>query len=88
MKTIISAALTGAISPKAKNPNIPCTPKEIADLLYREIVKIVHEPDVKEKFAALGFDAVANTPEEFAAQIKSEITKWGKVIKDANIKVD
>lgn len=31
MKTIISAALTGAVSPKAKNPNIPCTPKEIAE---------------------------------------------------------
>ena len=57
-------------------------------LLYHEIVKIVHEPDVKEKFAALGFDPVANSPEEFTTQIKVEIAKWGKVIKDANIKVD
>jgi tripartite-type tricarboxylate transporter receptor subunit TctC len=64
------------------------TPKDITDLLYHEIVKIVHEPDVKEKFAALGFDPVANSPEEFTAQIKVEIAKWGKVIKDANIKVD
>ena len=64
------------------------TPKEVTDLLYREIAKIVHEPDVREKFATLGFDPVANTPDEFAAQIKLEIAKWGKVIKDANIKVD
>jgi tripartite-type tricarboxylate transporter receptor subunit TctC len=62
------------------------TPKPIIDLLYREIVRIVKEPDVKEKFAALGFDAVANTPDAFAAQIKAEIAKWGKVIKGANIK--
>ena len=60
----------------------------MTDLLYREIAKIVHESDVKEKFAALGFDPIANTPDEFAAQIKLEIAKWGKVIKDANIKVD
>jgi tripartite-type tricarboxylate transporter receptor subunit TctC len=64
------------------------TPKEITDLLYREIVKIVHEPDVKEKFAALGFEPVANSPDQFSADIKSEIAKWGKVIKDANIKIE
>ena len=64
------------------------TPKEIVALLHREIVKIVQEPDVKEKFATLGFDAVANTPDQFAAQIKAEIAKWGKVIKNANIKAE
>jgi tripartite-type tricarboxylate transporter receptor subunit TctC len=64
------------------------TSKEITDLLYREIVKIVHEPDVREKFAALGFEPIANSPEEFSADIKSEIAKWGKVIKDANIKIE
>jgi tripartite-type tricarboxylate transporter receptor subunit TctC len=42
-------------------------------------------PDVKEKCAQLGFDAVANRPEEFAAYIKKEVDKWGKVIRDANI---
>jgi tripartite-type tricarboxylate transporter receptor subunit TctC len=43
---------------------------------------------VKEKFAKLGFEPVGSTPEEFAAQIKSEIPKWGKVIRDANIRVE
>ena len=42
-------------------------------------------PDVKAKCAQLGFDAVANTPEEFAAYIKTEVEKWGKVIRDAKI---
>jgi tripartite-type tricarboxylate transporter receptor subunit TctC len=64
------------------------TPKEIIDKLHGEIVKIVALADVKERLAALGFDPVANKPEEFAAQIRAEIGKWGKVVKDANIKVE
>jgi tripartite-type tricarboxylate transporter receptor subunit TctC len=64
------------------------TPKEIVALLHREIVKAVASPEVKERFATLGFEVVANTPEQFAAQIKAEIPKWGKVIKAANIRVE
>ena len=62
------------------------TPKPIIDLLNRKIVKIMELPEVKEKLVALGFETVASTPEEFAARIKLEIPKWGKVIRDANIK--
>ena len=54
------------------------TPKPITDLIYREIIKIVQEGDVKEKLATLGFEPVGNTPEEFAAQIKSEISQMGE----------
>jgi tripartite-type tricarboxylate transporter receptor subunit TctC len=64
------------------------TPKEIVALLHREIVKAVASPEVKERFATLGFEVVANTPEEFAAQIRAEIPKWEKVIKAANIRVE
>jgi tripartite-type tricarboxylate transporter receptor subunit TctC len=42
-------------------------------------------PDVRERFFGLGAEPVGNTPEQFAAVIKSEIAKWAKVIKDANI---
>ena len=42
-------------------------------------------PDVKDKCAQLGFDPVANSPEEFIAYIKKEVEKWGKVIKEAKI---
>jgi len=62
------------------------TPKEIVNQLYREIARIVALPDVKERLAAVGYVPVANTPEQFAAQIKTDIAKWGKVIRDANIK--
>jgi len=61
------------------------TPKEIVDLLYKEIAKIMAMPDVKEKCAQLGFDPVADTPDEFSAYIKKEVEKWGRVIKDAKI---
>ena len=64
------------------------TPKPILDLLHREIAKIVHEPDVQEKIAALGFAAVGNSPEEFSAHIKAEIAKWAQVIKQANIHIE
>ncbi len=87
--TMEEAGLTGQEADTLQGVLVPAgTPKAITDLLYGEIVKIVREPDVKEKFAALGFDPVANTSDEFAAQIKIEIAKWGKVIKDANIKAD
>jgi tripartite-type tricarboxylate transporter receptor subunit TctC len=61
------------------------TPQPIIDLLHREIVKIMGMPDVKEKLDALGFEPVANTPEQFAARIKNEIEKWSKAIREAHI---
>jgi tripartite-type tricarboxylate transporter receptor subunit TctC len=61
------------------------TPKEIVDLLNKEIVKAMQLPDVKEKCAQLGFDVVANTPAEFATYIKTDVEKWRGVIKDANV---
>jgi tripartite-type tricarboxylate transporter receptor subunit TctC len=60
---------------------VPSTsPKEIIDRLHMEIVKIVAQPDFREKIAAAGFDAVGSRPEELDARIKSEIAKWAKVI--------
>ncbi len=61
------------------------TSKEIVDLLNKEIVKIMHLPDVKEKCAQLGFDVVANSPAEFTTYIKTDVEKWSKVIKDAKV---
>jgi tripartite-type tricarboxylate transporter receptor subunit TctC len=73
--------LTGIVAPAA-------TPKEIVALLAREIAKGVGTADVKERLAQLGFRPVANTPDEFAARIKVEIDKWGKVVRDANLKIE
>src|SRR4051812_9510692 len=73
--------LTGIVAPSG-------TPKEIVDLLAREIKKSVARPEVRERLANLGFRPVANTPDEFAARIKLEIEKWGKVVHDANLRIE
>ena len=64
------------------------TPREVITKLHREIANILMSPDVREKLAADGAEAVGSTPEQFAAFIKSEIDKWGKVVKSAGIRVE
>jgi tripartite-type tricarboxylate transporter receptor subunit TctC len=73
--------LTGIIAPAG-------TPREIVDKLYREIKRVVALPDVQEKLGSVGFEPVVNTPDEFAARIKTELTKWQKVVHDAKIRVE
>ena len=58
----------------------------LSTLIHSEIVKIVALPDVQKRLDDLGFEVVANSPGEFAALIKTEMEKWGKVIRDAKIK--
>jgi tripartite-type tricarboxylate transporter receptor subunit TctC len=62
------------------------TPKSVVEFLHRELAAIVKLTDVKERFAVLGFEPVAGTPDEFAQHMRAEFDKWAKVIKDANIK--
>src|SRR5688572_3822760 len=63
------------------------TPKEIVSRLHAEVVKIMAMPDVRKRVVELGLYIIANTPEQFAAQVKDEVQKWGKVIRSANIEV-
>jgi tripartite-type tricarboxylate transporter receptor subunit TctC len=64
------------------------TPRPIIDRYNKEIVKILNQPDVKEKLLSMEFDFVASTPEYFSAWIKTEIVRWGKVIKATGAKAD
>jgi tripartite-type tricarboxylate transporter receptor subunit TctC len=61
------------------------TPPDVVALLNREIVKALALPDVQAKCKELGFDVIANTPEQFSAYLKKEIDKWHQVIVDAKI---
>jgi len=63
------------------------TPRNILDRLHKEIVLAIANPKVAQLFTNLDTDAVTNTPEEFSALIRSEIKKWAKVIKAAEISV-
>ena len=64
------------------------TPRPLIDKLNREIVRILKSPDLQSKLAADGSEAVGSTPDAFGAHVKSEIAKWGKVVKDAGIKAE
>ena len=61
-------------------------PKGVLDTLARELVRIMAAPDVRTKFEADGFEPVGSTPEQFASFVRSEIVKWEKTIKAANIR--
>jgi tripartite-type tricarboxylate transporter receptor subunit TctC len=62
------------------------TPQAIVASLHQEIARAMVQPDVAEKLAALGFEPIVSTPDEFAARIATDIEKWAKVIRDADIK--
>ncbi len=62
-------------------------PKPVTDKLAAETQRILKLPDVAERVAGLGAEAVGGTPEQFAGYIKSEIAKWAKVVKEANVEL-
>jgi tripartite-type tricarboxylate transporter receptor subunit TctC len=64
------------------------TPKPIIDRLQKEVAGVLALPDVRERYLKGGFEPVGNKPEEFARQIKSDLARWNKVVKDANIKIE
>ena len=64
------------------------TPKEIVAKLNGEMVRIANMPDIKQRLMEMGSPPVAGTPDQFGALIKSEIPKWAKVVKQANVSLD
>jgi tripartite-type tricarboxylate transporter receptor subunit TctC len=64
------------------------TPSAIITRLHAEIVKAANAPDVRERLENVGVDVIATTPQEFAAAIKSDLDRWSKVVKQANIRLD
>ncbi len=64
------------------------TPQPIIARLHRELQNALSERDVKERFAATGVEPIGMTPEQFAAYMREEHVKWGKVVRAAGVKVD
>ena len=62
-------------------------PRPIVQRLNSELVRALRLPDVRERLLSQSTEPVGNTPQEFAAFMKSEHTKWAKVIKAANVKI-
>ncbi len=64
------------------------TPKPILDKLNRDIVRIMLSPEVKEVLSVHGYDVSTGTPQDFARLIRSDLTKWEKVVKASGAKAD
>jgi len=64
------------------------TPKNIIDRYNKEIVKILNMPDVNRKLKEMEFEVIGDSPEQFSSWIRTEIPRWGKVIKDTGTKVN
>jgi tripartite-type tricarboxylate transporter receptor subunit TctC len=76
-----SDTITGIVAPAG-------TPKEIVERWQREIARIVALPEISQRLIQLGFVPIANTPEEFGARLKVEMEKWGKVVRDAKLRIE
>ncbi|HYC47793.1 MAG TPA: tripartite tricarboxylate transporter substrate binding protein [Burkholderiales bacterium] len=64
------------------------TPPAIVNKLHAEVARIMKLPDVRDRVIELGYNIHASTPQAFAAQIRAEVEKWGKVVRAANIQVN
>ena len=64
------------------------TPKDAVNALSGAMMKALQMPDVRQRLVSLGYEPMGSTPEQCAANIRSEIAKWAKAVKDANIRVE
>ena len=95
VKYIITFAMSGnpdnGTSSKFMTVNVfaPAhTPRPVIDRLNKEVVQGLNRPEVREKFFNVGLEVVGSPPDELAAFVKSEIAKWGKVIREAGIRIE
>jgi tripartite-type tricarboxylate transporter receptor subunit TctC len=85
--TFAEAGLHGLVAENWWGIFLPAgTPKDVVDTYYTSLVKIMADPDLKERFAGLGVEAMATTQDEFRAFLAAEHAKYAKLIADNNIK--
>ncbi|HLQ02716.1 MAG TPA: tripartite tricarboxylate transporter substrate binding protein, partial [Burkholderiales bacterium] len=64
------------------------TPAEIVALLNQKLRAVLRSPELSARFAQMGLDVIASSPEEFSAHLKSELEKWGRVIRERRMRVE
>ena len=64
------------------------TPRDIVMKLNSEIVRVLGAPDFRDRIVGEAVEPIGSTPEQFAEYIKSEMTKWSKVVKEAKVRID
>lgn len=80
-KNVEAAALVGMVVPAA-------TPADVVAALNKQVVAAINAPDVHKKLIDFGVEPVGNTPAQFADLLKTETTRWHKLIRDLNITLD
>jgi tripartite-type tricarboxylate transporter receptor subunit TctC len=84
--TMAEAGLPGVEATGWNGVCVPTgVPQPVIDILYREIVKALNDPVIKNQIFETGATIGGERPDEFAAFIRAEMEKWGKVIKDSGI---
>jgi tripartite-type tricarboxylate transporter receptor subunit TctC len=88
LPTLAASGLPGFESVVAQGIVMPArTPPALLKYINQEIARVLNKPEVKERHFAIGVETVASSPEEFASTMRRDIERWGKVIRDANIRV-
>ena len=64
------------------------TPAEILARLQKELAALLGEPDIRSRYATLGIEPVGNTPAQFAEQIRADLARWEKVVRQAHIRIE
>ena len=87
VKTFVESGLDGFVVDSWVGVLAPArTPRPAIERLQREIAAVLAEPEVRERYAVLGIEPVGNAPAEFAAQIRADLARWEKVVKQANVR--
>jgi tripartite-type tricarboxylate transporter receptor subunit TctC len=80
MPAVDAGSYWGSLAPAA-------TPREVVNTLSAAMVKALQMPEVRQRLIALGYEPLGSTPEEFAANLGSEMAKWAKAVREAGIRV-
>jgi tripartite-type tricarboxylate transporter receptor subunit TctC len=64
------------------------TPRPVIERLHREIAAVLGEPEIRERYATLGIEPVGNTPEQYTQQIRADLARWEKVVRQAGIRIE
>lgn len=89
LPTMMEAGVPGYEATNWFGTAVPAkTPPAIVAKLSQDIGRVLHLPDVRERLLAQGMEPVSNTPEEFSTYVRSEMTKWAKVVKASGAKAE
>ena len=63
------------------------TPATLVARINQEIARVLNRPDVRDRHFAIAVETVASSPEELSVRMKADVAKWGKVIREAGIRL-